>query len=70
MNVQDRNVAFLNFSRRGPDTTKPPAREAPGASGEVVRQTDAVSSTSRLRVRFGSTGMPGPMVVEIVTFFT
>jgi hypothetical protein len=48
--------------------------EAPGAGGtggfgEIVRQADAVSSTSRLRVRFGSTGMPGPMVVEIVTFF-
>ena len=27
------------------------------------------SSTSMLRVRFGSTGMPGPMVVEKVTFF-
>ena len=27
-----------------------------------------VSSTSRLRVRFGSTGMPGPMVVATVIF--
>src|SRR3954454_12311756 len=26
------------------------------------------SSTSMLRVRFGSTGMPGPIVVETVTF--
>ena len=29
----------------------------------------AVASSSRLRVRFGSTGMPGPMVVVKVTFF-
>ena len=27
------------------------------------------SSTGRLRVRFGSTGMPGPIVVVMVTFF-
>jgi hypothetical protein len=33
-----------------------------------VDQT-AVSSARRLRVRFGSTGMPGPMVVVKVTFF-
>lgn len=27
-------------------------------------------SSRRLRVRFGSTGMPGPVVVETVTFLT
>ncbi|ASO18212.1 hypothetical protein AHOG_02760 [Actinoalloteichus hoggarensis] len=30
---------------------------------------EAFSSASRSRVRFGSTGMPGPMVVEKVIFF-
>jgi hypothetical protein len=70
MNLQDRNVAFLNFSRRGPGDDEAPGAGGAGGFGEVVRQTDAVSSTSRLRVRFGSTGMPGPIVVEIVTFFT
>ena len=35
----------------------------------VLRQADGVSSTSRLRVRFGSTGMPGPVVVATMTFF-
>ncbi len=28
------------------------------------------SSSRRLRVRFGSTGMPGPVFVETVTFLT
>jgi hypothetical protein len=28
------------------------------------------SSTSRLRVRFGSTGTPGPIVVVMVAFLT
>ena len=49
---------------------------APGSrgrhAGRTCRATRAgqaeVSSTSRLRVRFGSTGMPGPVVVETVTF--
>ena len=67
MNVDFMNVAFLNLAT-DPDTTKPPAREAPVAS-DGLPQAVAVSSTSRLRVRFGSTGMPGPMVVETVTFF-
>ncbi len=31
---------------------------------------DYASSSVRLRVRFGSTGMPGPVFVEIVTFLT
>ena len=35
-----------------------------------ARSAQAVgSSTVRLRVRLGSTGMPGPIVVETVTFF-
>ena len=50
-------------------TTAP--RRPEGRRGAVgcSRQADGVSSTSRLRVRFGSTGMPGPVVVETVTFF-
>src|SRR5688572_4762410 len=40
-----------------------PRCDAPGAVAQAVG-----SSTSMLRVRFGSTGMPGPMVVETVTF--
>ena len=49
------------------DGTPPPTR----GDGVLLRfaQADGVSSTSRLRVRFGSTGMPGPVVVETVTFF-
>jgi hypothetical protein len=69
MNLQDRNVAFLNRGRRGPGDGEAPGAMCAGGFGEAMRQTDAVSSTSRLRVRFGSTGMPGPMVVETVTFF-
>src|SRR4051794_5323056 len=45
---------------RGPRTRVPHRRQSAQAVG---------SSTVRLRVRFGSTGMPGPMVVETVTFF-
>jgi len=61
--------ATLLQSPADPQTTAPrrPTR------GDGVRrglcQADGVSSTSRLRVRFGSTGMPGPVVVETVTFF-
>src|SRR4051794_5229068 len=41
----------------------------PATDGEVGVLSQAVgSSTVRLRVRFGSTGMPGPIVVEMVTF--
>jgi hypothetical protein len=48
------------------DTPLPSGRRgAVGASD----QAGGFSSTSRLRVRFGSTGMPGPVVVETVTFF-
>ena len=39
-----------------------------GALGQAAAQAVG-SSTSMLRVRFGSTGMPGPIVVETVTFF-
>ena len=52
----------------GDDGTPPPSR-GDGVRARVSRQADGVSSTSRLRVRFGSTGMPGPVVVETVTFF-
>ena len=61
----------------------PPRADPPRTNGTPVRryrtgvpfvvrgagrcQADA-SSTSRLRVRFGSTGMPGPVVVETVIF--
>ena len=42
-----------------------------GAQGAGRRQAEtASSSTVRLRVRFGSTGMPGPIVVATVAFFT
>jgi hypothetical protein len=37
--------------------------------GEGVLVQAVASSAVRFRVRFGSTGMPGPMVVEMVTFF-
>ena len=33
-------------------------------------ETYSAASSRRLRVRFGSTGMPGPVVVETVTFLT
>ena len=52
----------------GDDGTPPPQQGRRGACA-CLRQADGVSSTSRLRVRFGSTGMPGPVVVETVTFF-
>ena len=47
----------------------PAAHSGRRGAGRVFAQPDGVSSTSRLRVRFGSTGMPGPVVVETVTFF-
>jgi hypothetical protein len=59
-------VAML---QQGPGHDEAPGAGGAGGFGAAVRQADAVSSTSRLRVRFGSTGMPGPMVVETVTFF-
>ena len=54
--------------RSTPRTT----RAAPPSEGAARRggRTDQASSTSRLRVRFGSTGMPGPVVVAIVIFLT
>jgi hypothetical protein len=61
------NVAFRTSGRAGNDRTPP--REGDGARVGRFAQADGVSSTSRLRVRFGSTGMPGPVVVETVTFF-
>ena len=45
-----------------------PSVRASGGRG-VLTQAEG-SSTVRLRVRFGSTGIPGPMVVEMVTFLT
>src|SRR3954454_4455920 len=51
--------------RPGPEAHPEPAR---GEEDGVLFQALA-SSAVRLRVRFGSTGMPGPMVVEMVTFF-
>ena len=38
--------------------------------GSARGRRGQASSTSRLRVRFGSTGMPGPVVVVIVIFLT
>ena len=47
-------------------------RRCPAAAlmrlGGRCGQADGASSASRFRVRFGSTGMPGPVVVETVTF--
>jgi len=49
---------------------RPGSRPEPAKGGEDRVLSQAVgSSTSMLRVRFGSTGIPGPMVVETVTFF-
>lgn len=63
----------------GPEAPAPP-RVFVGSSGsswvELVvplrarRQAVASSSTSRLRVRLGSTGTPGPIVVVMVAFLT
>ena len=50
-------------------TRHPAAQAGDGVRPAGAAQADGVSSTSRLRVRFGSTGMPGPVVVETVTFF-
>src|SRR4029077_15421846 len=50
---------------RSGDATAPRSRRT-GAPGPGVQL--AVSATSRLRVAFGSTGMPGPIVVAKVTF--
>ena len=59
----DRGLGALTLERRHP-------ADPAGPTGCcALRQADGVSSTSRLRVRFGSTGMPGPVVVETVTFF-
>ncbi len=63
--------ASVQISRSGAGQDK---REGPAAiarCGALVadRGPQTVSSTARLRVRFGSTGMPGPIVVEKVTFF-
>ena len=55
--------------RADPKTTAPRRPVGRRGASHVLRQADGVSSTSRLRVRFGSTGMPGPVVVETVTFF-
>jgi hypothetical protein len=61
--------ATMLHSRHPPqnDDTPPPSGRR-GAVG-AADQAGGFSSTSRLRVRFGSTGMPGPVVVETVTFF-
>src|SRR3954452_3049071 len=48
--------------------TAPPPQGRRRSTGADLDYAEA-SSTVRLRVRFGSTGMPGPMVVETVTFF-
>ncbi len=43
------------------------AKRVPALGGS---DRDYASSSRRLRVRFGSTGMPGPVFVETVTFLT
>src|SRR4051794_30306066 len=53
----------------GPPTHEGPAANGCGALGYGVPAYAETSSAVRFRVRFGSTGMPGPMVVEMVTFF-
>jgi hypothetical protein len=50
-----------------------PNRQAPGSGAEVGRWGQALASASssvKLRVLLGSTGMPGPIVVVNVTFLT
>lgn len=58
--VRKRTVGHPRFT----DVNTSCRRERPGEAQPVV-----VASAMRLRVRFGSTGMPGPMVVVKVTFF-
>ena len=52
------------------DSRTPPSRVAAGAFRGVLCGADQAvgSSTSRLRVRFGSIWMPGLVVVETVIF--
>src|ERR1700736_5111266 len=47
----------------------PRALAAQSLHSPPIAAPQAGVSVSRLRVRFGSTGMPGPMVVVKVTFF-
>jgi|GEM_PF-2638972 len=44
----------------------PSAADSNGAAGEIAANAQA---SAKLRVTAGSTGMPGPVVVETVTFF-
>jgi hypothetical protein len=61
--------------RRGPDTMAPfaigSALEDIGGSSprETTAYATGASSSKKPRVLFGSTGMPGPMVVVKVIFF-
>jgi hypothetical protein len=60
----------LNYTSpsRAPQIAAPPPR-APGDLLAVPRQATASGSSTKPRVLFGSTGMPGPIVVVKVTFF-
>ncbi|GAA1735463.1 hypothetical protein GCM10009710_14850 [Aeromicrobium alkaliterrae] len=53
-------------THEGPDS----AIAVPGPSGRSDASDQASESLEKLRVRDGSTPMPGPFVVEIVTFLT
>ena len=62
--VRARTGAGSKRRRPGADRDGPRRRLRCGLAWSSVRLRPASSSTSRLRVRFGSTGMPGPIVVR------
>lgn len=64
-------VEQLPASGDAPRTARRPAHLSGGRGAEMrgVEEAQASSvSSRRLRVRFTSTGMPGPMVVDTVIF--
>lgn len=66
------SAAGSNRARDTPGHAKRRERRMtlPPFSRFCVRSSAYASSSRRLRVRFGSTGMPGPVFVETVTFLT
>ena len=61
-------IASAEASAPWGQAESPPPGGVAGSSRVELGQAVASSSTSRLRVRVKSSGMPGPMVVLIVAF--
>lgn len=57
----------MRHRQRRPETTEP--RTTWVVRGSVTKADSDYASSVKFRVTDGSTGMPGPVVVETTTFF-